>query len=298
MATAHALAAHPAIGADDEALGRDELQGAPDVVGHLFRPLDLQGVMVDDTDRDLLVDDALPDGFEIDAAGAAGFEGDRVGFAPIEIFDRGLVALNLGKHALLRGIAPAAVAPDLGLVAQSFDGVVVDFHHEVRVDHLVDEAACREQVNLRLLDLDHRATGIRELVQLLAQRVADGEDSDDLRRDQRLRTSLCRTSRASRSGAARSATTRCTAGRRARPGRRSAATGVIRGNRGECGPGETIPGFCLDWTGPAEDCGGRSPPYETADSSSNSGRRRRYRIDSRRQSEYRDRQAAVQAGRR
>src|SRR5262245_56501039 len=197
MAPAHALAAHPAIGTDHEALGRDELQRAPDVVGYLFRPLDLQGVVVDDADRNLLVDDAFADGFEIDAAGAAGFEGDHVGFAAVEIFDRRPVALNLGEHALLRGIAPAAVAPDLGLVAQSFDGIVVDFHHEVRVDHLVDEAACRQQMNLRLLDLDHWATGIRELVQLLAQRIADGEDAaadilvvmvraqqaDDLRRD-------------------------------------------------------------------------------------------------------------------
>jgi hypothetical protein len=53
----------------------------------------------------------------------------------------------------------------------------VDLHHELGIDHLVDEAACRQQVNLRLLDLDHRAAGIRELVQLLAQRIADGEDA-------------------------------------------------------------------------------------------------------------------------
>src|SRR5262249_47054897 len=87
MAPAHAFAAHAAVGADDEALGRDELQGAPDVLGHLFGPLDLQGVMVDDADRDLLVDDAFADRFEIDAAGAARFEGDHVGFAAVEIFD-------------------------------------------------------------------------------------------------------------------------------------------------------------------------------------------------------------------
>src|SRR5882672_8432307 len=52
MAPAHAFAAHSAIGADDEALGRDVLQGAPDVVGHLLGPFHLQGVMIDDADGD------------------------------------------------------------------------------------------------------------------------------------------------------------------------------------------------------------------------------------------------------
>src|SRR5262245_33302192 len=122
MAPAHAFAPHPAIRADDEALGRDELQGPPDMAGHLLGAPDLQRMMVDDADRDLLAGDALADGFEIDAAGAAGFEGDHVGFA-VEVFDRRLVALHLAEHALLRRVAPAAVAPDLGLVAQSFDGV-------------------------------------------------------------------------------------------------------------------------------------------------------------------------------
>src|SRR5260221_13729153 len=52
MAPAHAFATHPAIGTDDETIGRNELQGAPDVVGDLLGPLDLQSVMVDDADGD------------------------------------------------------------------------------------------------------------------------------------------------------------------------------------------------------------------------------------------------------
>ena len=65
------------------------------------------------------------------------------------------------------------------------------------MDHLVDNAAHRQQMNLRLLDLDHRAAGVGELVIFLVERIGDREDAirhglvvivlhgegDDLRRD-------------------------------------------------------------------------------------------------------------------
>ena len=59
------------------------------------------------------------------------------------------------------------MAPDLGLGAQPLHRVVEHLQHELGVDHVVDDAARRQQVDLRLLHLDHRAAGVRQVVQLL-----------------------------------------------------------------------------------------------------------------------------------
>ncbi|MCZ7562673.1 MAG: hypothetical protein M5U08_01795 [Burkholderiales bacterium] len=75
------------------------------------------------------------------------------------------------------GVAPAGVAPHLGLAAQPLHGVVEHLEHELGVDHLVDDAACGEQVDLRLLHLDHRAAGVGEVMQLLVEHVGERHDA-------------------------------------------------------------------------------------------------------------------------
>ena len=75
-----------------------------------------------------------------------------------------LVALHLLEDALLRRIAPAGVAPDLGLGAQPLDGVVEDLHELVDVELAEGLAARGHHVDLRLLHLDDRAAGVGELV--------------------------------------------------------------------------------------------------------------------------------------
>ena len=140
VAAAHALAAHAAVGGDDEPLGRNVLHRTADVLGHVFLALDLQRVMVDDADRDLHVRDALADRLEIHAVGAHRLERDDVRVHFVQDVERGLVGLKLGEHALLRGVAPARVAPHLGLVAQAAHRVVEHLEHELGVDDLVDDA--------------------------------------------------------------------------------------------------------------------------------------------------------------
>ena len=56
------------------------------------------------------------------------------------------------------------MAPDFGFLAQSFDGVVEDFQHEVEGDVLVRNGPGGEQVKLRIFDLNDGATGIRQVV--------------------------------------------------------------------------------------------------------------------------------------
>ena len=66
------------------------------------------------------------DRLQIAGAGRAGLEGQRVGIDLVERLERRLVALDVPEDALLRGIAPAGVAPDFGLGAQALDRVVED----------------------------------------------------------------------------------------------------------------------------------------------------------------------------
>src|SRR5262249_51515988 len=177
VAAAHPFAAHAAVGTDDDVLRRDVLEGPAYEVGHLLRPLDLQVVMVDDADADLLALDVLADRLEIHAAGAARFERDYVRVDPVHHLERGRVALHLGEHALLRGIAPARVTPDLGFLAQAFDGVVEHLQHELGVDDVVHQPAQGHQVYLRLLHLDDRAAGVGKRVQLRVECVGERHDA-------------------------------------------------------------------------------------------------------------------------
>ena len=87
--------------------------------------------------------------------------------------------------------------PHFGLCAQAFDGAIEHLDHQFRIDDLVLDLADRDQVDLRLLDLDHRAAGVGEVVIFLVERIGDGENAirdalvvtilqregDDLRRD-------------------------------------------------------------------------------------------------------------------
>ena len=139
---------------------------------------------------------ALADGFEVDAAGARGFEGDDVGIDGVVGLQRRLIALHLREHSLLRGIAPAGMRPHFGLGAQSLHGAIEHLDHQLRRDDFVLDFAHRDQMDLRLLDLDHRAAGVGELVVFLVESVGDGEhalgqalivpvlqrEGDDLRR--------------------------------------------------------------------------------------------------------------------
>ena len=91
----------------------------------------------------------------------------------VERLERRLIALHVLEDALLRRVAPAGVAPDLGLGAQALHGVVEDLHQIVDVELAERLAAHRHHVDLRLLHLDHRAAGVGELVELLVERVAE-----------------------------------------------------------------------------------------------------------------------------
>src|SRR5712691_1029435 len=70
------------------------------------------------------------------------------------------VEASLGLGALGGGIAPAGVAPHLGLVAQALHLGVEGLDQKVAGDLLVVDAD--HAVDRRLLDLDHRAAGVGE----------------------------------------------------------------------------------------------------------------------------------------
>jgi hypothetical protein len=66
---------------------------------------------------------------------------------------------------------PSRYGTTLGLVPQPLHRVVEHLQHELRVDHAVDVAARRQQVNLRLFHLNHLAAGVREVVQFFVERA-------------------------------------------------------------------------------------------------------------------------------
>ena len=119
----------------------------------------------------------LPDVLEVRALAARHLERDHVRVHLVQQLQRRLVGLDLGKHPLLRRVAPARVAPHLGLRPQPLHRVVEHLQHELGVDHRVLVAARRQQVNLRLFHLDDRAPRIRQVVQLLVERVAHRQDA-------------------------------------------------------------------------------------------------------------------------
>ena len=65
--------------------------------------------------------------------------------------------------------------PHLGLAAQAFHRAIEHLDHQLRRDHLVLDFAHGDQVNLRLLDLNHRTAGVGKLVVFLVEGVGDGE---------------------------------------------------------------------------------------------------------------------------
>ena len=50
--------------------------------------------------------------------------------------------------------------PHLGLGAQPLHGAVEHLDHQLRIDDGILDVAHRDQMDLRLLDLDHRAAGV------------------------------------------------------------------------------------------------------------------------------------------
>src|SRR5580693_5431854 len=97
----------------------------------------------DDADHDLLVSHCPPNRFEIAGARGARFEGQRVGIDLIERLQSRLVALHVAEDALLGRVAPAGVAPHLGLAAQPFDRVVEYLDQLGDFDTAERLAACR-----------------------------------------------------------------------------------------------------------------------------------------------------------
>jgi hypothetical protein len=77
-------------------------------------------VVLDDADHHLLPGDDLADRLKIARARGAGLEGERIGIDLVERFQGRPVALDVAKDALLRRVAPAGVAPYLGLALAEF----------------------------------------------------------------------------------------------------------------------------------------------------------------------------------
>ena len=120
MHPAHRLPAEAAIAGQDQPLRLDVLERAADQVGDLLGPLDLQGAVADDAERDLLVlRDHRAEMLEVHAVVERAFDRDDVDVELIEIGQRRLVGLVPAGHALRRRAAPAGVAPHLAFAAQA-----------------------------------------------------------------------------------------------------------------------------------------------------------------------------------
>src|SRR5262249_60781212 len=112
----------------------DMLESLADQRRDLIRTLDLQRMMVDDADDDLLVLDHFSDRFQIAWSRGTGLEGQRVGIDLIERRKRRLIALHVAEYALLRGVAPAGVAPHLGFRPQSLYRAVEHVHEVAGIE--------------------------------------------------------------------------------------------------------------------------------------------------------------------
>jgi hypothetical protein len=64
------------------------------------------------------------------------------------------IALDIPEDSLLRGVAPAGMAPDFGLAAQTLDRVVEGIDELVDIELSEGLAADRHHMDLRLLQLD------------------------------------------------------------------------------------------------------------------------------------------------
>src|SRR5690348_15443872 len=133
-------------------------------------------MMVNYADHDLLPADDITDRLQIAGARRAGLERDRVGIDLVERPEGRSVALDVAENALLRRVTPAGVAPHLGLATQPFDRVVEDLDEFGNFDAAERLAPRWHHVDLRLLHLDHRATGIGECIELSVDGFAECPD--------------------------------------------------------------------------------------------------------------------------
>src|ERR1035437_3906874 len=160
MTTAHALPSHPAVGTKHQALGRYVLQRQPHHLRQLLRAFYLESVVINYANANFLAGDPLANGFQILRSRTFRFERNDVCIHLVQHVERRLVGLHLGKHPLLRWIAPTGVAPHFRLSAQSPHRIIEDLQHEFRIDDVVHKATGGQQMNLRLLHLNYRTSGM------------------------------------------------------------------------------------------------------------------------------------------
>ena len=132
------MAAEAAIGAEHEPLRLDVPQGIADERCHFIRLLDLQGAVAHHPDADFLVPaDGSGDFGQLGAAVVGGLERDDIDVEAIEVGQHRLIGVAR-LDALRERVAPAGVAPDLGLVAQAADLAIerldIGFRRDLPVD--------------------------------------------------------------------------------------------------------------------------------------------------------------------
>src|SRR5215475_2215213 len=69
------------------------------------------------------------------------------------------------------------MAPDFGLVAQPLYSVIEHLEHEIERDVFVRNRTRSQQVKLGIFDLDYWTTGVRQIMQLLIEGIAEGHDA-------------------------------------------------------------------------------------------------------------------------
>ncbi len=160
------LTPEAAIGREHELVGRDVLERPPDPVGDDLGEVGLQRPVADDTDGDLLLERLLVRRKERELPQVVLGRLDRpdVALQSLQVdLDRVGVGL-VAEHLLHVRISPAGVDPDLDVV-ETLDLAVEAVDEEVDQLRLLRVVA-RDEVQGRLLDLDHLAPRRRKLPQL------------------------------------------------------------------------------------------------------------------------------------
>src|SRR5215470_13675364 len=160
---AQPLAPEAAVGGDDQALGRNVLEGLPDETGDVLGRLHHRVAVADHADAYLLVGAVLREERQVHPIGARALEGDDVGVELKQVREGALVARRLPVHALLVGIPPARVRPDLGVDPSQLPVERLGEELEVGVGAVGPRGA---PVVRWLLDLDQRAAGGGQLAEL------------------------------------------------------------------------------------------------------------------------------------
>src|SRR6185503_11661569 len=105
------------------------------MIGNLFRPLNLERVVIDHANADLLVrSDGFSNRFQIDTSRARRFESNDVAIERVEHVEARGIALHLRVHALLGWVAPAGMRPDLGLTTEPFDRLIEELNCDVEAE--------------------------------------------------------------------------------------------------------------------------------------------------------------------